>query len=217
MAGFIQGRVLHEPNKVDARLREMGLSATVLLSALNAGIASLALASPNHPPNFGGTSLWAEAVRVLRELLIPKGWRKDNSYNFPTVVSPDRKIAVAVASGDEGTGIRKGNPSTHYPRGTVMQRRVEANSQLPLFDDIRRADDAESAEEAEATWMLLHYRERGQLRCELSLPISINDSGFVENWAERIILTPIQIDPTRMPVLDDEPVNPTVTVKRRAS
>lgn len=217
MAGFIPGRIYDEPNKVNSRLRELHPSLTekVLQSSLNAGIAKWALASPNHPPNFGGTSLWAESVRELREILIPKGWRRDNSYNFPTVVSPDMKIAIAVASGDEGTGLRKGNPSTHYPRGTVMERRVEAN-QLSLFDVGEQDVEVADSDAAEATWLLLHYRHRGELRCELSLATSINESGFVENWAERIILTPIQIDPARLSILEDEPVNPTVTVKRRA-
>lgn len=213
--GFRGAVIYDEPQDVDARLVELGLTQQELRDALEAGLAAAALATANHPPNFGGTSLWAEAVRGLRETLIPKGWHRDNSYNFPTVVRGDGKIAIAVAAGDPGTGDKDMHPSTSYKRGPIMIGKVEVNQHLP-FDHLPVGYGDPDPNAPEATWVLLHDREHDELRCELSLPVTINKKGFVETWGERIILSPITIDPARARILDDEPVDPTIEIKRRA-
>lgn len=207
-------KVIQGPGGRDARLRELGLTQEHLRGSLNGGLAAAALTSVNHPPNFGGTTLWAEAVRILRELLIPLGWRRDNSHNFPTVVSPDRTLAIAIARGDEITGDPnpRVSPTFQYSRGVVTERAVERNRTLP-FDHLPEGYGDEP-DAIPALWFLLHRRVGTKLLCELSYPTEI-ESGFVITWGERIILDPIDLDPTTMPVLDDEPVNPEITVKRR--
>ena len=60
--------------RVEATLRELELTPEVLRIALEAGYATAALCTSNHPPNFGGMTMWAETVRSLREQLIPAGW-----------------------------------------------------------------------------------------------------------------------------------------------
>ena len=217
MASSSKASVITEPQRVAARLRELGVSQEILHGALHAGIAASALTTLNHPPNFGGTSLWAEAVRWLRETLIPKGWRRDNSYNFPTVVNSSDTVAIAIARGDEGTGDPDAVPSTQYSRGSIMVRAIERNAFLP-YEHLPAAYDGEDEDTGSnaPTWLLLHNRKDGQLVCELSFPTSINKSGFVEEWGERIVLKGIDLDPARMPILDDAPVStPDVTVRRR--
>jgi hypothetical protein len=219
MSAVSQVIVVTEPIKVNARLRQLGQELTEqrLRSALENGISSSAHCTENHPPNYGGMTLWAESVRRLREDLIPDGWHRDNSYGFPTIVSPDWAIAIAVARGDENTGNPDPNacPSTQHKRGSVMRRAVDVNGMLP-YDHLPPSQaPSESGDGTVATWVLLHYRKGEQLLYELSHPIAINSSGFVEAWSERIILTPITLDPTRMPVLEDEPVNPDVNIRRR--
>jgi hypothetical protein len=71
--------VISDPVWVDLRLAALGLNQPILRSALEAGVAADALCTPNHPPNFGGLSFWAEAVRWLREQLTARGWKNDNS------------------------------------------------------------------------------------------------------------------------------------------
>jgi hypothetical protein len=65
------------------------------------------------------------------------------------------------------------------------------------------------------TLVLLHYREKYKIRCELSHPTVINASGYVEEWAERIILSELDLDPTRISLPDEPPVEPDVLVRRR--
>jgi len=216
MARGFRGAVVRvKPEEVGVRLQELGLTEKVLIDGLEAGLAAKALCTSNHPPNFGGTSFWAEAVRWLRENLIPKGWRRDNSFNFPTIVRHDGKIAIAVAAGDEGTGLPKGNPSTRYERGPVMVGKVEVNQHLP-FEHLPAGYGEPDPDTPEATWLLLHFRAGDELRSELSFPLTINKAGFVETWAERILLRVIPIDPARMPVLQDDPVEPTIDIRRKA-
>lgn len=209
--------ILSEPVRVDLRLRELGLSTATLTSALRSGLASAALCSPLHPTNFAGLTLWAEAIRWLRDTLMrEKGWRQDNAFNLPTVVRGDNGMAIAVVRGGDGTGDSKAeNVSTQYPRGPVMMGRVEVNGILP-YDHLPPEYFEDKTETSVPTWLLMHRKVGGELACELSFPITINKSGFVEGWAERICLTSIPLDPMRMRVLDDEPVDPDVNVRRRA-
>jgi hypothetical protein len=209
--------VVSDPDEAEIRLRAMGLTEAILHSALRSGIAGAALCTLNHPTNFGGLTFWAEATRWLRETLIPEGWRRDNSYGLPTVVRGDEGLAIAVVRGDKGTGNPKANPTTQHPRGTVVISRVEQNGILPGFEHLKAEQEQLEAAARVPMWLLLHYRAGDQLVAELSYPTVINRSGFVEEWAERIILTSIALDPTRMPVLDEPPVLPDVSVRRRAS
>lgn len=170
MAKGFRGAVIRSRQAdVDARLRELGLSQAVLTGALEAGLAAMALCTTNHPPNFGGTTLWAEAVRWLREILIPEGWRRDNSYNFPTIVRGDGKIAIAVAAGDEATGSADGHPSTRYERGSVLVGKVEVNEHLP-FDHLPVGFGDADPSAPEATWLLLHYRTREEIAVSFPSP-----------------------------------------------
>jgi hypothetical protein len=124
-------------------------------------------------------------------------------------------MAIAVVRGDIGTGDPDVVPSTQHPRGKVTIERVAQNGFLPFYD-VPPFAAPDPGETVVATWLLLHHRKGGELFCEMSFPTEINASGYVESWGERIILTPIQLDPARMPVSDEPAVNPDVTVRRRA-
>jgi hypothetical protein len=74
------------------------------------------------------------------------------------------------------------------------------------------------------TWVLLFHRDKlaNELRAELSLPVSLDLLGQVDDWCERIYLNGItfggpefNIDPNVGP---DAPVAPTteVSIERRA-
>lgn len=217
MTGPNRALIISDALKVDIRLRALGLTPEIPTDALRAGISAAALCTANHPRNFGGTSLWAEASRWLREMLIPMGWHRDDTGGQPSVVRGDNGMAIVVVRGDAGTGDPKAIPSTQYARGPMTVIRIERNGDLP-FDDAPPVpvDDVEFASADVPTWLLMHHRKGSELVCELSFPTDIDKSGFVKEWGERIILAAIPLDPNRMPVLEDQPVNPDVTVRRRA-
>jgi hypothetical protein len=173
----------------------------------------------NHPPIFPSLSFWAEAVKVFRDRKMDEGWTKSDARNYSTIISPDRALQIAIARGDEWTGREvapDGKPSTQHKKGTVTQMAVEVNRQLALQFDVLPVPEPDLADSAMVTWVLLHYREKHTIRCELSHPTAINKSGFVEGWAERIIIQGIDLDPTKMSLPDEPPVDPEVPVRRRA-
>src|SRR3954468_7074549 len=99
--------VVEDPALVHGRLYELGLSEAVLSNAIRAGLAAGAACTENHPPIFPGFVLWAESVRFLRDALSPEGWTRSDSKGFATVISADRRLAIAVARGDEATGTNE--------------------------------------------------------------------------------------------------------------
>jgi hypothetical protein len=209
-------KVVVEPLSVRVRLRELGLKAEDLTGALMDGASAMALCDENHPPIYPGLSFWAESVRGLRSRKNLDGWVRNDARNYSTVVNAERTTQIAIARGDEWTGIERvpdGKPSTQHKKGPSTQQAVASN-QFTLFD--RLPEPESEAENSLTTWVLLHFRESNKIRCELSQPTSINKSGFVEKWAERIILSVLDLDTTKIKLPDDEPVQPDVQVKRRA-
>jgi hypothetical protein len=211
--------IVIDPLDVHARLAQLGLKKNELTGSLRAGASALALCyNTNHPPVFGGFSFWAESVKALRDFKHEDGWMKSDARNYSTVVSPDRTMQIAIARGDEWTGREDapdGRPSTQHRKGTATQLAVEANHQLSLFDELL-APLRELPDGAIVTWVLLHYLKGHRIKCELSHPTIINSSGFVEAWAERIILADEELDPAKMALPDEPPVAAEVLVRRRA-
>jgi hypothetical protein len=207
--------VVSDPVDVDRRLHQIGagLTQTVLWDTADAGEGAAAGCTAHHPPSFAGTARWAEMVRYIRDTLVPLGWTRSDYKNFSTLVSPDGTHAIAIARGDEGTGEEALFPSTLYPKGSATQEAIDGNLLLP-FDDVRAAENRRELRPLVSTWLFLHSRAADEIRCELSRPTKIDASGFVDAWSERILLTPIQLNRTKVPV-PQEPVNPVVTVRRR--
>jgi hypothetical protein len=210
-------KLVVDPLGVRARLDELGLEAEELTGSLLNGASAMALCTANHPPIYAGLTFWAESVRSLRDRKMGHGWTRSDARNYSTIVSPNRSIQIAIARGDEWTGIEKaphGKPSTQHPKGNATELAVKANLQYSLFDEI--PEPAELPDAPLITWVLLHYRLGHRIRCELSQPTRINTSGFVEEWAERIILNVIDVDPERISLPDEPPVEPDVLVRRKA-
>lgn len=195
---------------VRAALREIDLTPAVLQEALKAGLAAVALCTANHPPGYRGIVMWAEAIASLGEQLAPEGWHRDDRENYSTVLHNGGTLGIAVAAGTADTGRANGQPSTRHAKGPVTHQVVERNAFLP-FDHLPENLDALTP----PIWLLLHYRDDGALRSELSFPVAIDESGYVTAWGTRLILSPIELEPTTLH-LDEEPVLPDVVIKRRS-
>jgi hypothetical protein len=205
--------LLTDPIDVHSRLDDLGVTEQCLREAISAGLAVRSGCTDNHPTNFPGLAMWAEIVKRLRDVLLLDGWVKGEAKGLPLVVRGDGMVAIAVASGDDGTGSVDDAvvPSTRHPKGLATLEVVERNQLLP-FDHIPELAQGGAPT---STWLLLHCRRDDEIICELSHPVSM-ENGFVNEWDERIVLTPIPIDPTCLPDVEAPPVDSDVVIRRRA-
>lgn len=189
--------IRHEIADVTTRLAQLGLDQMDLQEPVMQGMFARSECTPNDPPLFAGFTTWARTVRVLREKLIPKQWTRSDEGNYPLVVNPVGNLAIAVATGDESTGIAMANPMTKSPKGPRTQSAIEVNQyQSSLFEAFPEFEIPETPHNDRVTWILLQHYDQGkkEVRFELSLPSSY--SGKVDGWSERIILSVLPFDPT---------------------
>jgi hypothetical protein len=182
----------HEIEVVDT-LTALGVPLEVLRDATLEGETHRDACTPFDPAVAPGFISYARTTRRLRELLVPRGWRKVDEENLALVVSPNGTMAIAVSTGDEGTGISYRDVKSKYPKGPATMAAVVRNRQLDLFGD-PQPDPGEPAS-ARRTWLLMRRRVDNKLFSELSLPQAIGDDGRVEEWSKRIILPPLDLEP----------------------
>ena len=185
------------PRDVRAALAKLGLTLEPLQEAVRVGYAIGRISrTENDAPSAPGFYQWNETVKALREqLVVTKGWFRNNGGGLPTVVNPQDTIAIAVYSGNENTGTHK-TPSTKYQKGPCTTCMVEANAeQLELGIEVPQIAPVQPSLDSNviATWALLFYADKEEIRSELSLPTVIN-GGQINQWRKRIILPAIPLD-----------------------
>lgn len=205
----------------EALLRNIGVTEDQLLDSLAAGDAAAARCTPNHPPMAPGFYRFSETVAALAEHLATDGWTRCDYKNFSTVVRGDSRIAIAVASGDHGTGDLSAAVTTRSPKGITTYEAIEINLLLPYDEryiaENRRAVEKEEGEDVDRiTYFLLHDRRDGILCAELSRPKLMDESGYVQAWEPRIPLNRKGLDPIQIDFGGgDPPLNPIVDIARR--
>ncbi len=212
--------VRQEPGDVRSRLAELGLQEEPLKDAVRRGQLAFLNCTPNHPPPFPGMSAWAETVCALREYLIPAGWQRSNDNNYALSVDRAGQVAIAVATGNDGTGRADATPSTNARKGPSTSDAIAANQLRFSFMDqpVPPRGAPAAAGSGRATWILLIHRATGEVRCEISLPISIGEDGHIDAWRERILLGPIPLDGELAEAVPAPPSLPDidVSIRRRA-
>ncbi len=217
-------RVYKDVQGVDARLTELGLEQELLLQATQRGLAAFAACTPHHPRNYPALASWAETFRGLSDLLVvhPYRWTKLDDNGQPQVHNPSGLIAITVAGGDSNTGrIGDAEPKTSASKGDATSRAMLENAYL--FPDME-ADARAKLEKMNRrqTWFLLVHRDlvAGEMRCELSMPISMSEDRRIDGWAERILLRSTSFDAALLRGIPDEPTPLTdevkIELKRRA-
>jgi hypothetical protein len=200
-----------DPLAVSSRLEQLGLDATPLREAVYQGHLQRTRLTPNHPKIFPGLEMWGWIVGSLREQLRPLGWDRVDVGNFPLTVNETLGLAIAVASGDEGTGNSLACPSNRSRKGRNTVDAIETNQQFDMFaESLPKA--LEDSDEHE-TWVLLHHTDftRKEIRMELSRPSEIGDDGKISAWTERILIESnsfdgdaIEIEPPSGPDIEIE-------------
>lgn len=204
------------------QLTDLGLESEPLREVVRRSFHAYISCSPNHPPLVRGIWAWGEAVRALREYTLPKGLRRSDTNNYSVVIDDKRRIAIAVATGDEATGIAELSPTTRAVKGISTMLAVVANQfQLSLFSDadlpaVRQASGEEDDREDLVTWILLIRRAKDEVRCELSLPSSMGADGRINAWHKRLILDAVPVDGDPLDIAMPEVPDIVVSVQRKA-
>ena len=194
------------PHAVIARLASMGqgLTSEILRESAARGIAARHRSTPLHPPAFAGWMQYGEIHHALRELLLPHGWRKDDTGMFSTVRSPNGRTAIAVTAGDDRTG-RDGYPFPRSvrPRGIFTHLAIRSNQLgLELYGDKTGAVIEPDSHEPRITWFLLTHIRPDEVRIELSCPDAVDDSEPI-------------VTETTLPMIPDEPDDDAIDVPVR--
>lgn len=210
-----------EARDVEGRLAQLGLKEDRLAEIVLRGFVAFASCTPNDPPLYPGFSAWAAMVRGLREYLLPE-WERSDENNYSLVINPAGTVAIAVATGDDATGLPDVDPTTKASKGPSTVEAVASNQaqfSLPFeFPPVPSSTRPIHPDDRRMTWILLVHRAQGEVRYELSLPTSMGTDGRVGGWRERIIMNPIPTDPDHINILPPPTTLPdiTVDVKRRA-
>jgi hypothetical protein len=185
------------PIEVTDALAALGLTFEILRDAILAGETARDMCTANDPPSAAGFDAWARTVKRLREQLIVLGWSRSESDQLPLIISPSGTLAITVGTGDEGTGIwtPDSSPKSKYPKGPATIAVVSRNRNQSEFWESNE-EEAAVPNPTFQTWVLLRSRVEDTVYSELSLPDAIGGDGRIEEWAERIILMPISLDPS---------------------
>ena len=108
-------QIFNEPRAVSERLRQIGLDEGALRQARQQGLLASLECTASHAPTAAGTYAYHEIVRALRDLFRPFGWSGDDSRNRGLLTNEGGTRAIAVASGDENTGIQEATPRAERP------------------------------------------------------------------------------------------------------
>lgn len=210
--------VLHDdPVAASDALTSLGLTESALLAAAMQGYMARANCTANHPPLFPSLAAWAETVRALREQLAPMGWTRNDEKNYSRTLHPDGHIAIAVATGNEATGVANESPITKSVKGPSTIEAVEANrlqAWLPGMEPPTISLDEDETQPT--TWLLLIHHAINELRAELSQPFEIGTDGRINGWRERILLRSVPLDPEPLAITPPSLPDLDVEVRRKA-
>jgi hypothetical protein len=157
-----------------------------------------------------------ETVKALREQLAPLGWERNDVKNYSRTIHPDGNIAIAVATGNEATGIASLSPVTKSAKGPSTIDAVENNRSQGWLPGLEPVEMVNEDQTQLTTWLLLIHHAREEIRCELSQPFEIGSDGRISGWRERIILSSMPIDPEPMEILPPSQPDLDVQIRRKA-
>lgn len=179
-------QVWDNADDVEKRLGALGLNSETLVEAARRGLSAFAACTPHHPRNFPALASWAESMRGLRDLLVvsPFRWSSMEENGQPQIHDPSGTIVLTVAGGDKNTGrLGEAEPRTSSSKGHTTSRATVYNAYLfPQME--KEARERIEREIRRQTWFLLIHRDVsiGELRCELSMPISMAEDRHIDGW-----------------------------------
>jgi len=178
------------PIAIRNKLSQLGIPEKVLIKAAQQAFIEKANHQVFDPIGSGGYDAWRYAVRSVRKDLDHEGFRLDDPKNLPLSISDDFKINLTVSSGDVLTGtfgLLK-QPKSKNIKGAMFLAAIDRNlGQDDLFPDTLPKNIANFEQTLSyPTWVFLIHITDEEIFAEFSLPNSMDLSGHIDGWAERI-------------------------------
>lgn len=175
--------------------------------AVRLGYEPVRKCTENDVAAMAGFLAWGMPLRHLRDALCAAGWKVDRSGNFETVRSPDGKVAITSARGDEKTGTEQ-MPSTATDKGPRTRKAVSVNRAQLSFDPqiIGTSSTVALLHKDVVTWFLLHHYDEAaqEIRLELAIPVEfVVSSGAGDD--ERVVATHFESRLPLEPILLETP------------
>lgn len=206
-----------DPISVGNALANLGLDEQALLDAAMHGYLARTNCTANHPPLYPSFVAWGETVRVLRDRLATKGWVRRDEKNYSRTLHPEGHVAIAVATGNEATGIASDSPITKSVKGPSTIEAVEANRLQAWLPGMEPPAVFGNEDETQpTTWLLLIHHASNEIRSELSQPFEIGADGRINGWRERIILRSMPLDPEPLTIIPPSQPDLDVEIRRKA-
>ena len=143
-------------------------------------------------------------------------WERSDENNYSLVVNPARNVAIAVATGNDGTSGRSPDDqilkgAEHGRGGGVQPAAARASLCLSAVAAPSRPANRTATDDVDSS----HPPGAGEVRCEVSLPISMGEDGRVDAWRERILLGSIPLDGDLAEAVPPGPPLPDIDVRIR--
>jgi hypothetical protein len=182
----MNAKLLVDNIEVTNRLSDkFGVKKEQLIQVVYEGVAGRNECTAHHPSSMAGVRCWGDATRALRDLLVPLGWRVDNTDNIASVIHPSGNLKIAVTNSSNGTGIEWGHPQPIREKGDGAQRAFYANQRV--LTSILEQGANESQPIGSTFWYLCIYCGTEMVRAELLCPI-LDEQGAFKDFYERIAL-----------------------------
>jgi hypothetical protein len=210
-----------EEKNFKEKLSEIGLKTEWTKIIADRVLFAFNQATSNDAKSAAGTKAYLEAVRAIRDVLLPKGWKKVQKNNLEITRNKTTGVSLLVSSGNKGTGDKNKTPKTRNTKGEQTKKIVYKNAmELPLFPSFEAKNTRDIHHHH--NWFLLYHidKDKKQMRFEISLPVEMDSFGMrITEWRERIILPAIDFEtaPVLVPQEQEFAEDVELEVKRKSN
>lgn len=178
-------------------LIDLDLTENDLRESIKYGLAHRLKCTENHPTLSPGFIGWAYTVKHLREILTLRGWIRSDEGGLPLIIHPSKDFAIAVITGDLGTGNPNKALKSKNNKGSKSISMVETNNRQLSFDNVVLGISEDiTFPRSILTWYLVINVSmiNNIVKFELSIPSGYNQNNYFSEWSKRIFFDPILLD-----------------------
>lgn len=194
----------------EASLSRRGMRAEHFIEALGTSNTERRLCVHKHSAKSGpGYYAYNGMLTSLSaQMCVSEEWERVDPLSMPLLINRDRKVALAVSSGDRVTGLRipSQQPRSKNPKGELTKELARLNQIANADEALFEVPDAPLHKlltelEDFTFWLTLVFfdRDRREIRCEVSQPMAFNSRGQVSGYYLRIILPPYSLSDEDFP------------------